>query len=96
MHRKSSTLPFNLLLLFELLHLTSALLCFVSTAACRLWNRSYLTPALTIRDPYHRVNVTFANRATGARWTEQGLVGQTLLELAQNKCIGMRGLKRTH
>merc|ERR1712196_378357 len=36
------------------------------------------------------VKITFANRATGERWTEEGVVGQTLLRLAQNKCIGMR------
>merc|ERR1711904_513421 len=37
------------------------------------------------------VKITFANRQTGERWEETGCVGQTLLELAQNKRIGMRG-----
>ena len=37
------------------------------------------------------VSITFANRASGERWTETGIVGQNMLQLAQNKAIGMRG-----
>jgi len=35
------------------------------------------------------VNITFSNRATGDRYTEAGVVGQTLLELCQNKGVAM-------